>query len=86
MHCYFNRAKSQKPNAHCELTGTVDGSRARHDREWWGLGQTGWYSQQQGLLISGSTVGSEGNLGTVLSDLLIFPEKIRYFYVKLPKF
>lgn len=43
-------------------------------------------SKQQGLLISGSTVGSEGNLDTVLSDLLIFPEKIRYFYVKLPKF
>ena len=46
MHCYFHRAKSQKANAHWELTGTVDGSRARHDREWWGLGQTGWYSQQ----------------------------------------
>ena len=43
-------------------------------------------SKQQGLLISGSTVASEGNLDTVLSDLLIFPEKIRYFYVKLPKF
>ena len=40
-------SQSQKPNAHWELTGTVDGSRARHDREWWGLGQTGWYSPVQ---------------------------------------
>ena len=88
MHRYFHRAKARNQLLIGSSLGLWMGQgpdTIGSGGDWGKLDGT-VQSKQQGLLISGSTAASEGNLDTVLSDLLIFPEKIRYLYVKLPKF